>query len=67
MWYSYYSNTGKEAAEDIADVLSHNSKLQKLYLNNLQTEGAMKIAKSLQNIAMLILIYQQQYWKRSSR
>ena len=39
----------EKAAEDIAAMLFHTTKLQKLYLggNNLQTSGAIKIARSL--------------------
>ena len=44
-----------EAADDIATVLSHNTKLQQLGLggNSLQTEGAIKIARGLQNTSTL--------------
>ena len=50
------NNVGEEAADDIATVLSHNTKLQKLYLhdNNFKTVGMMKIVKALQNISTLI-------------
>ena len=43
------------STDDIASVLSYNTKLQELYLNenNLQTDGAIKIAKSLQNTTTL--------------
>ncbi|XP_065918812.1 protein NLRC3-like [Dysidea avara] len=43
------------STDDIASVLSYNTKLLELYLNenNLQTDGAIKIAKSLQNTTTL--------------
>ena len=51
------NNIGEEAADDIAAVLSHNVKLQELYLliigNNLKTKGAIDIAKGLQNATNL--------------
>ena len=55
MIYISNYNTGKEAADDIANVLSHNTKLQKFcaHNNNLQTKGAFKLAKSLQNTSNL--------------
>ena len=45
------NNISKEAADDIATVLSHNTQLQKLYLgeNNLKSSGVIKIARGLQN------------------
>ena len=48
----------KEAADDIATVLSHNTKLQVLYLANsdLETSGVIKIAKGLHNASSLIVI-----------
>ena len=52
------NNIGVEAADDIATVLSHNTKLQQLYLggNSLQTEGAIKIARGLQNTSTLTIL-----------
>ena len=49
------TNITGEAVEDIATVLFHNAKLQQLWLgrNSLFTSGAIKIAKSLQNITDL--------------
>ena len=46
-----------EAADSIATVLSHNIHLQELYLggNNLQSTGAIKIAKGLQNISNITI------------
>ena len=46
---------GKEAADDIAAVLSHNIKLRHLdlYGNNLQSEGVIKVMKGLQNVSTL--------------
>ena len=46
----------EEAADDIAAVLSHNIKLQKLYLgtNSFKTLGMIKIAKALQNVSTLV-------------
>ncbi|XP_065918394.1 NACHT, LRR and PYD domains-containing protein 12-like isoform X2 [Dysidea avara] len=54
-----YNNIGVEAADDIATVLSHNTKLQELYLagNSLQTEGAIKISRGLQNTSTLTVLY----------
>ena len=48
----------EEAADDIAAVISHNAKLQKLYLhgNNLRAAGAIKIAKSLLNTLNLTVL-----------
>ena len=45
------NNFGEGAANAIALVLFHNTKLQKLYLgsNRIQTAGMIKIAKALQN------------------
>ena len=45
------NNIDKEAADDIATALSHNTKLQKLYLagNNLKAIGVIMIAKVLEN------------------
>ena len=47
-----------EAADGIAQALSHNSKLQEVYLreNNLQAAGARKIARALQDSTTLYLI-----------
>jgi len=52
----YFGGNGM-AADDIAAVLSHNTKLQKLLLsrNNLQSRGAIEIAKALQNTKTLIV------------
>ena len=52
------SNIGEEAADDIAAVLSYNTKLQELYLsdNNFRTAGAIKIAKGLQNAINLTIL-----------
>ena len=49
------NNIGGGAADDIAAVLVHNNKLQKLYLqnNSFSTAGVIKIAKALQNIFTL--------------
>ena len=49
------NNISGEAADDIASVLSQNTKLEVLHLdgNDLQTEGAIKIAKSLQATSSL--------------
>ena len=46
------NNISEEAADDIAMVLSHNTKLQAVRLggNNLQSVGAIKIAKGLSNV-----------------
>ena len=51
------SEIGYEAADDIAVILSHNTKLQQLYLggNNLQTAGAIKIARALQSTTTLTI------------
>ena len=53
------NNIGKETADDIADVISHNAGLHLLNLshNNLQTEGAIKIAKALQKIRYLQILH----------
>ena len=53
-----YNNIDEEAADDIAVVLSHNAKLQKLRLrgNNLRAAGAIKIAKSLLNTLNLTVL-----------
>jgi len=44
-----------DAADDVAAVLSHNAKLQELYLglNYLHVTGAIKIARSLQGATSL--------------
>ena len=49
------SNVGEEAADDIATVLSHNTKLQQLHLdeNGFKTGGIITIAKALQSISTL--------------
>jgi len=49
------NNISDEAADDIAAVLSHNTKLKELYLggNTFKTTGAVKIMKSLQNTSTL--------------
>ena len=49
------NNIGEGLADDIAIILSRNTKLQELYLggNNLESAGAIKIAKALQNISTL--------------
>ena len=46
----------EEAADDIAAILYHNTKLQELYVgrNNLQSAGAKKIANSLQDVSNLL-------------
>ena len=51
-------NVGEGAAADIATVLFHNTKLQKLHLqnNNLNTVGMIEILKALQNISTLIVL-----------
>ena len=48
-------NIGSTAANDIAAVLFHNTKLEKLCLrgNNLQSAGTIKIARALQNTVNL--------------
>ena len=50
-----YNNISTEAADDIAAVLSHNTKLQELHIggNNLQSAGVMKVANGLQNVVHL--------------
>ena len=50
------NRVGEEAADDIAAVLSHNIKLQKLSLgtNSFKTVGMIKITKSLQNVLTLV-------------
>ena len=53
------NNIGVEAADDIATILSHNSKLLQtltLHQNNLQTEGMIKIAKALQSTSSLVTL-----------
>ena len=47
----------EEAADDIAAILCHNTKLQELYIggNNLQSAGAKKIANSLHNVSNLLI------------
>ena len=52
------NSVGEEAADDIAAVLSHNTKLQQLHLhnNNFRTVGIIKIVKALQNIATLTVL-----------
>ena len=49
------NNIGHQAADDIAAVLFHNSKLKEVYLynNNFKTVGMIKIAKALQDISTL--------------
>ena len=51
----YNNNVGEEAADDIATVLSHNTKLQVVNLNSnsFKTVGMIKIAKALQNISTM--------------
>ena len=53
------NNIPKEAADDIAAVISCNIYLQELNLggNDLQGSGIMKIAKNLQNISSLTKLY----------
>jgi len=50
------NNVGKKAADDIATVLSDNTKLQILNLgnNDFKTVGMIKIAKALHNFSTLI-------------
>ena len=49
------NNIDKQAADDIATVLSHISRLKELYLynDNFKTIGMIKIAKGLQDISTL--------------
>ena len=49
------NNVGEEAADDVATVLSHSTKLRELYLhnNNLKTAGISKIMKAMQDISTL--------------
>ena len=51
------NNIDEEAADDIATVLSHNTKPQLLHLhnNNLKTVGIIKISRALQNISSLTI------------
>ena len=53
------NNIGKEAASEVAAVLSHNDNLQQLDLNNcnLQTDGAIMITKALQKISSLQALF----------
>jgi len=53
------NNIGSEVADDIAVVLSHNNKLQKLDIanNNLKTYGAIKIARTLKGVSILHLCW----------
>ena len=48
-----HNSLSEEAADHIASILSHNTKLQKLYLgralNNLQARGAVTTTKDMQN------------------
>ena len=46
---------GHQAADNIASVLFHNSKLKEIYLynNNFRTAGMTKITKALQDISTL--------------
>ena len=50
------NNIGSEAADDVAAILSHNSKLQQLYLggNKLETSGTIKIARALHSTSSLL-------------
>ena len=50
------NNIDKEAADNIAIFLSHNTKLTELYLNNnnLQTAGVIRIAVALINTVTLV-------------
>ena len=56
--YLSNNNIDEEAANDIANVLSHNTNLQELHLsrNNLQSAGIIKIANSLQNVFNLTML-----------
>ena len=47
------NNVSEEAADDIAIVLSHNTKLQKFSSNSFKTAGMIKIAKALKNVSNL--------------
>ena len=49
------NHVGKEAADDVATVLSHNSRLKEIYLynNNFKTAGMIKIAQALWGISSL--------------
>ena len=49
------NNVGEEAADDIAMVLSHNTRLQKLHVHNnkFQSAGAIKITEALKNASSL--------------
>ena len=49
------NSVGDKAADGISTVLSHNVKLQKLYLdnNNFRTVGMIKIGTALQNVFKL--------------
>jgi len=50
------NNIGSEAAHDIANVLSHNTKLKHLDISNnkLETVGIIKISKVLQGFSTLL-------------
>jgi len=52
-------NMASGAADEIAAVLAHNNKLEKLNLggNNLQTSGVILIVKQLQNVSTLTELY----------
>ena len=51
------NGVGEEAADDIAAVLSHNTRLQELDFghNSFRSDGMIKIAKALQNISTLTI------------
>jgi len=51
------NSIGDEAADCIADILSHNTELQQLDLsgNNLRKEGAIRIASALMNTTKLTI------------
>ena len=50
-----HNRAGEEAADDIATVLSHNTNLKEVYLqdNGFKTVGMIKIARGLQNVSTL--------------
>ena len=52
------NNLSDEAADNIAAVLRHNTKLQELYLskNNLRTSGITEVARSLKEITTLTVL-----------